>query len=228
MSRLTTKLPLMLYTTKPQRGYNVRTKFNLLHHPDHRPHSAHDSRLVFVCVKRRKHSAHCGSVDPTIQIPSLHMKSKLRYFVVNKGSVSWQTRSLLGRGDLSGGLLVVVDDDTDASRRGTELDLGSLLEGGLGICQGAVEAVLALHQAAFLPGLNLGNLLLILVLLLLAGVELLSYAWNRESSLLVGGKHLVKQRSKGTNIPRERDLTGSLMTEACWRPSPAGAAGATA
>lgn len=98
MSRLTTKLPLMLYTTKPQLGYNVKTSSNLHHHPDRRPHSAHDSRLVFVCVKRRKHSAHCGSVDPTIQIPSWHMKSKLRYFVVNKGSLCHSRHALYSAG----------------------------------------------------------------------------------------------------------------------------------
>lgn len=89
---------------------------------------------------------------------------------------------------MSGGLLVVVDDDTNTGRGSAELDLGSLLEGGLGVDQGAVEAGLALLQAAlgFLPGLDLGNLLVVLVLLSLAGVELLSYAWNGERSLLVG------------------------------------------
>lgn len=100
---------------------------------------------------------------------------------------------------MSGGLLVVVDDDTNAGRGGAELDLWSLLEGGLGVDQGAVEAGLALLQAAlgFLPGLDLGSLLLVLVLLLrLAGVELLSYAWNGERSLLVGENkiQLVNQR----------------------------------
>jgi hypothetical protein len=147
---------------------------------------------------------------------------------------------LLGRGDLGGGLLVVVDDDTDARGRGAELDLGSLLQGGLGVGQGAVEAVLALGQAAlcfFLPGLDLGNLVLILVLelilslslsVLLAGVELLRYAWNGERSLLVGAKKKIRisqprLAKKNKNIPSERVLTGSLMTEACWRPSPAGA-----
>jgi hypothetical protein len=49
-----------------------------------------------------------------------------------------------------------------------------------------------------LPGLDLGNLLLVLVLLL-AGVELLGYAWNWERGLLVGGNkiQLVTNALKG-------------------------------
>lgn len=95
---------------------------------------------------------------------------------------------LLGGRNSPGGLLVVVDNDTNTGGGGSELDLGALLEGGLGVRQGAVETVLALHQVAalFLPGLNLGNLLLVLLIRsLLAGVELLSYAWNGERRLLV-------------------------------------------
>lgn len=121
---------------------------------------------------------------------------------VNKGRSSHRRQiPLLGGRDSTGGLLVVVDDDTDTGSGGSELDLGALLEGGLGVRQGAVEAVLALHQVAalFLPGLDLGNVLIVLLILsLLAGVELLSYAWNGERRLLVGENKIISYWLKGT------------------------------
>lgn len=59
-----------------------------------------------------------------------------------------------------GGLLVVVDDDTDASTTLTssELHLGALGQGSLGVLQGAVETGLTLGKVrclSFLAGSNL-------------------------------------------------------------------------
>lgn len=95
-----------------------------------------------------------------------------------RGTAFW--KRLFASGDGSSGRGVVVDEDTDTSIWRTELDLGSLLQSGLGKGQGTVEArSLALHQAA------LGTLLLHLSLVDLAGLEiLLGYTGNGKPGLL--------------------------------------------
>lgn len=80
---------------------------------------------------------------PRLDAPLLLQRSRRDNDALGRAAAAAGSSALLGAATgPRGGLLVVVDNDADAGAlgAGTELDLGALDEGGLGVAQRAVEA----------------------------------------------------------------------------------------